>query len=770
MSALFRQAILAGALLIFFGGGISAFAQLPQLDARKSGTPEKAAGPEKTVEQKREQAAEQLRVAQKDLDTAKSVVPAGNSPPADRVKEVELRDRVERVIAQQQDAQRRKTELEATQAALQEKLKALREAGAADQPERSFLHLDSLRDELDSGRRQEESVKAAAATAARALERAKTAQDEKERARVAAKDAVAANKDQAAGGGLAKTLAQAELESKLAAETVNLRRMELENENLAKTIHGLKVTHLKEQVEGLARVARFEKKDLQAQIEAIEEQSARLKLEMEAAEPNVKFLEDRWFDARRRLEAAAAKTPELSEEVEARRLAYQAEQQQIAALNSQIQRLTENRVAWTRRFAIATRAAEREEVAKWTAETQRTTVQLKSEARVQTQKSGDLRKTLATLKGKAEKTKAGQPGAAGWIDRQQELLRRLNETYQENLVSIESSLRLHEKLLVEMRGKQAPTIAETAATVWGWALAVVDYPLLTVDDRPITIRKIVIGFVLLILGIFLARRLANVFGRRLLRRFGVHENAAAAMQAVAYYLLLLFVTLAALRFANVPLTTFTILGGAIALGIGFGSQNIVNNFISGLILFAERPIRVGDLIQVEGLYAKVEKIGARSTRVKTGANLEILVPNSKFLENNVVNWTLSDTMVRSEVKVGVVYGSPTRKVKDLLIEAAGSHGKVLPDPVPFVWFTDFGDNSLGFQVNFWIEMTSLSLRLKIESDIRFKIDELFRAAGITIAFPQRDVHLDTARPLEIRVLEPQQPAPERDEPPDSAAA
>jgi small-conductance mechanosensitive channel len=193
------------------------------------------------------------------------------------------------------------------------------------------------------------------------------------------------------------------------------------------------------------------------------------------------------------------------------------------------------------------------------------------------------------------------------------------------------------------------------------------------------------------------------------------------------------------------------LGGAIAIGVGFGSQNVINNFISGLILLAERPVRVGDLVEIDGLQGSIEQIGARSTRLKTGANLEIIVPNSKFLENSVTNWTLSDTRIRTSVAVGVDYGSPTREVARLLQQAAEANPNVLRQPEPLVLFQGFGDNTLNFEVLFWISTRTTTHRLRVESDIRFAIDDVLRAANITIAFPQRDVHLDTSRPLEIRL-------------------
>ena len=169
---------------------------------------------------------------------------------------------------------------------------------------------------------------------------------------------------------------------------------------------------------------------------------------------------------------------------------------------------------------------------------------------------------------------------------------------------------------------------------------------------------------------------------------------------------------------------------------------------------AERPIKIADMIEVEGNFATVEDVGARCTRIRTAGNVHILVPNSHFLEKSITNWTLSDKKVRAKVTVGVAYGTPTREASRLMIKAAHDHERTLKDPEPFVLFTDFGNNSLVFEVYFWLSMGRLMERRMIESDIRFRIDDLFREAGIVIAFPQQDVHLDTSKPLDLRIMEP----------------
>jgi small-conductance mechanosensitive channel len=285
-----------------------------------------------------------------------------------------------------------------------------------------------------------------------------------------------------------------------------------------------------------------------------------------------------------------------------------------------------------------------------------------------------------------------------------------------------------------------------------WSGKLWNFQLLLIDSHSVTVGKVVIALMILIFGVVAARVIVRLMATRVLPRTHLKSTTAAVLEKVLGYLTILLVILFALRIVNIPLTLFAFLGGALAIGVGFGAQNLINNFISGFIIMAEQPIKIGDLIEVEGSFAMVEDIGARCTRIRTGSNVHILVPNSSFLEKSIINWTLSDRKVRTFVSAGVVYGSPVLDVERLMIQAALEQKKVHREPEPIVLFTDFGDNALIFEVHFWISMTRLLERRMIESAIRFRIDELFREAGIVIAFPQRDVHLDAQRPLELRLL------------------
>ena len=283
--------------------------------------------------------------------------------------------------------------------------------------------------------------------------------------------------------------------------------------------------------------------------------------------------------------------------------------------------------------------------------------------------------------------------------------------------------------------------------------AVWNFQLTTIDGRPVTIGKVTIAMLVLVVGVPIAKAVIRKVSRRLFTRIGLEPGAASAFQALAFYVVVACLAVFALWVSEIPVTVFALAGGAIAIGVGFGSQNVVNNFISGLILLAERPIKVGDLIQVGDTFGEVEAIGARSTKIKTFDNFHIIVPNAVFLEQNVINWTHSDNLVRIHLQVGVAYGSPTRDVEELIQQAVRELDTVVIPPEPVVLFEDFGDSSLVFEAQFWILMKRPMDRRRALSTVRFRIDELFRENGIVIAFPQRDVHLDSLQPLQVRLLE-----------------
>lgn len=265
--------------------------------------------------------------------------------------------------------------------------------------------------------------------------------------------------------------------------------------------------------------------------------------------------------------------------------------------------------------------------------------------------------------------------------------------------------------------------------------------LITISDQPITLGDLLMMPLFVVVGIFVTKWGVRLITRRLTNK-KTDPNIIHLLQRIFYIVAIAIIAITTLDLINIPITAFAFLSGAIAIGFGFGAQNIINNFISGWILMWERPIRIGDFLEVEDAKGIVEEINTRSTRIRRVDGVHLLIPNSKLLENTVVNWTLVDKLVRTSVKVGVAYGSPAKKVAALIMQAAEEEPNVLSDPLPLVTFEDFGDNSLVFEVTYWTH-SSVEGGLRVtRSNIRFRLDELFEAHNIIVAFPQRDVHLD----------------------------
>lgn len=269
------------------------------------------------------------------------------------------------------------------------------------------------------------------------------------------------------------------------------------------------------------------------------------------------------------------------------------------------------------------------------------------------------------------------------------------------------------------------------------------FPLFTFNDRIITLIEVLTVPLWLILSVWLTHIFISKLGKKL-RNKNKDPNIIHLVQRLLYIVALTVIFIITLSILNLPITAFAFLSGAIAIGLGFGAQNVINNFISGWILMGEKPIRIGDFLEVEGVKGTVEEINTRSTRVRRVDGVHMLIPNSKLLENTVINWTLRDKLIRGTVAVGVAYGSDCQKVKTIMQEVANRHKETLDEAgkEPQVFFQDFADNALLFEVYFWINsQVEGGLRL-VASDIRFDLDKAFNEQGVVVAFPQRDVHLD----------------------------
>jgi small-conductance mechanosensitive channel len=226
---------------------------------------------------------------------------------------------------------------------------------------------------------------------------------------------------------------------------------------------------------------------------------------------------------------------------------------------------------------------------------------------------------------------------------------------------------------------------------------------------------------------------AEVFPRRRFDR-GIRD----AIKKLLHYSMVFVGFLFAMSLAGVELKNFAVLAGAFGIGIGFGLQNIVNNFVSGIILLFERPIKVGDIVIIDNAWGTVLRIGLRSTVVTTLDESEIIVPNSLLVSEMVTNWSLTSPLCRVSIPVGVAYGSDVPLVLKILVEAGEENEDILTDPAPSPLFNGFGDSSLDFELRVWI--SNVRDRLRVRSEVCQFIDRRFREEGVEIPFPQRDLH------------------------------
>ncbi len=231
--------------------------------------------------------------------------------------------------------------------------------------------------------------------------------------------------------------------------------------------------------------------------------------------------------------------------------------------------------------------------------------------------------------------------------------------------------------------------------IWEVLVTLWHFELFKSGDTTIFFNQVMIAMLVVFIGFFVSRIISRSLGRRLERVGKLNQNTTHVLERLFNLVFIVIIVLIALPIAGIPITVFTVLGGAVAIGVGFGVQNLFNNLISGLILMMEKPIRIGDIVQVGEEEGKIQDIGNRCVRVRRGDGVDVLIPNSHFLEQEVVNWTLSDSEIRGEVLVGVAYGSDTKGTHDLMLQAAKESPKVRDNPNPFVLFEDFGDNSLG---------------------------------------------------------------------------
>jgi small-conductance mechanosensitive channel len=289
---------------------------------------------------------------------------------------------------------------------------------------------------------------------------------------------------------------------------------------------------------------------------------------------------------------------------------------------------------------------------------------------------------------------------------------------------------------------------------------ILDYPLVKfghTEFTPLSLAKVLLWLLLVLVLQYFLRRLVV---QRVLKHTRLDAPLQYAISRFAGYVFVAIGFYIALQVNGVDLSSLAVIAGAIGVGLGFGLQNVIHNFVSGLIILAERPIAIGHRVEVGEVAGQVSRISLRSTTVVTNDNISIIVPNSDFISNKVTNWSYGDPRVRIRLPVGVAYGTDIEKFRSVVLGVAAAHPKVLRDPAPEAFFNGFGDSSLNFELAVWTaEMTAKPRRFR--SELYYAMEKALRENQIEIPFPQRDVHVRSSSSLVAETTPGQPPVHSR---------
>jgi potassium-dependent mechanosensitive channel len=294
------------------------------------------------------------------------------------------------------------------------------------------------------------------------------------------------------------------------------------------------------------------------------------------------------------------------------------------------------------------------------------------------------------------------------------------------------------KIIPELEPIEAWVISQGQSTGSG-LFQLLNTPLIVAGKNQFSLATIVFLIILLLGVFFSSRALSEWIKQRLLMQLGFDTGTRETIAALIGYVLTGLGFVIVLQTAGLDLSSLAVLAGVLGIGLGFGFQNLVSNFVSGLTLLFEQPIRVGDFVEVSGLLGTVEKISIRSTIVRTLDGIFVIVPNNRFIENNIINWSYRDPQSRIHLPIGVAYGTSPVLVTEVLLNAARSEPRVLSYPAPKVWLKDFGDNALKFELLVWIDRPQ-DVEV-IKSALNFLIEQELRQRNIEIPVPQRDLKI-----------------------------
>jgi small-conductance mechanosensitive channel len=712
-----------------------------------------AAAPPAAVATKRAENAELLRLAQRRLD-------AGGTGEASTAQEVALYKTVETVLAQQEAVDRQIEELRNRQGELDAQRKATRSTPVDRKARVSFVAFDRLKDELAAEEARAKLADDRLEAAKAALEKSQKSLAKAEAKQRQAEEEFNAGKGGPAAAELSTAFEQVRQAASLAAETVALRGKEVTRGELAQRVQRQAVELKREQVNRAAPQVVFSEADLHEQIAQIAKQEEAANGALATAQTRRQAADERVREAQKQLDAGTGDREALNEQLAARRREYERWSDEVDLLTQQLARLAQLQFAWVHRHAIASPVPAEglqpkpDELATWQRDARGTLDELAREASARIQRMEDLRNDLATVADRAEAAKDGAAAVITSINEQSTHLEEMLRSQQASLVQIESTRRVYLKLLDELgESTLSPTrLAQGAlaqvSDFWNKELFSVGEG---VTKEYVKVNRAVAGLVVLVLGWLLSRVTSRMFANRFLKRFRLSKDADALLRSMVYYTLVFIVLLIALNTIKVRLTAFTIMGGALAIGVGFGSQTLITNFIGGLIMLAERPIRLGEWIKVDGFDGVVEEVGFRSTKLRTANDHVVTIPNSTLVNDSIENVARRRT-IRRLMNVTVNHETPREKlmaavqaIRDVL-EEKGVRERIHPivgfeDFPPRVYFNDYNASSFNIQIVYWYAPPDWWEYMEHSERVNYRIMEEFDRLGVEFAFPSNKIQL-----------------------------
>ena len=674
-------------------------------------------------------------------------------------KYAQLLEETEAVIQQQITAIKKQASLQQLQKRMENVLSSPQNLAVPLLPPYSLSVLDEYLDEQEAQNLLDETAELAREVAQKNLEDAQLNYDKAEQnLRKIKEDADAqVGKENQVVYEFTKIVAQ--LEFDLAEAALNLNQVYLQNAETEVNLNKQQSSILKNQTELIRANLEYDEEDLQEKLKNTETIRQQHNERIQSLASEQQEVETKWLKAQEQFDSIKDRDENTKliakawlDEREAWKNTYQ---QALVQTENIFRLLSYGDEIWHRRYALLQGNYNPNQLVEWLKELESSQKNIDRLSSLVSSAQNNLPAQILALQVTLSQKKDSLPAEAiNHMLSQLKAMEKLSANNLEYISKLQIIKKFESRYIDEIHEKRKSI--RFIDLVKGIALEMnkkLEFELYVIDDQSITIRKIILALFILFVGLFLAKLFSRFVMNRLMAKTQLDESAKAAIHKVTFFILTIILVLYALHTVNIPLTILALLGGAVAIGVGFGSQNLINNFISGFILMFERPIKIDDVIEIDNIIGRVQHIGTRCTQIRTQANLNILVPNSSLLEKNIINWTLSDDVVRCNISVGVAYGSSTRDTVKALERAVEEHELILKKPEPIIVFKDFGDNALIFEVYFWIRLgKGRMVKIQTESNVRFLIEKHLREADIVVAFPQRDVHMDTSKPLDLRII------------------